>query len=30
VNPVEREIEEMVHRETRAWDTKGVDALLAC
>jgi ketosteroid isomerase-like protein len=29
VTPVEREIEEMVHRETRAWDARDADALLA-
>jgi ketosteroid isomerase-like protein len=29
VTPVEREIEEIVHRETRAWDSKDVDVLLA-
>jgi ketosteroid isomerase-like protein len=28
MNPVEREIEEIVHRETRAWDRKDVDLLL--
>jgi ketosteroid isomerase-like protein len=28
VNTVEREIEEMVHRETRAWDARDADALL--
>ena len=29
VTEVEREIEEMVHRETRAWDSKDADLLLA-
>jgi ketosteroid isomerase-like protein len=28
MNQVEREIEEIVHRETRAWDRKDVDLLL--
>ena len=28
MNSVEREIEEMVHRETRAWDARDADELL--
>jgi len=28
MNPIESEIEEIVHRETRAWDSKDVDLLL--
>lgn len=29
MSPAEREIEEIVHRETRAWDSRNVDLLLS-